>query len=124
MPYQTIWEQQGVFWKYSGIITNEDIVHSNNEFYGNPRSEDANYQLVDGTKIEKLKIDLSSVELLAATDYACGLSLKKLKVAFVSVRPEISELFEAYIDFAIEYNCKWECKIFNDLAAAREWALS
>jgi hypothetical protein len=121
MPYQTRWEKEGVFWKYTGVVTDEDIINSNNEFYGDPRSEESNYQLVDGLDIEQLIISPPSVELLAATDYAAGLSLKPQKVAFVAVKADVLELFQIYIDHAKEYNCRWVCKIFNDIESAREW---
>lgn len=121
MPYQTTWEKKGIFWKYSGIVTDIDIIAPNNEFYADPRSENILYQLVDGTGIEKFKLDEPSLKLLAATDYAAAMSVRKLKVAFVATRVDVVDFFQTYINYAKEFNCEWEFKIFTDLNSARKW---
>ena len=121
MPYQTTWEKKGIFWKYSGIVTDIDIIARNNEFYADPRSENILYQLVDGTGIEKFKLDEPSLKLLAATDYAAAMSVRKLKVAFVATRVDVVDFFQTYINYAKEFNCEWEFKIFTDLNSARKW---
>jgi len=121
MSYQTIWETKGVLWQYTGIVTTHDVVNSNNEFYGDPRSEDIFYQLVDGSQIEKLELDESALELLAATDYAAALTIRQLKIAFVATRPEIIAFFQTYIDHANEFNSNWQYKTFNNIDSARRW---
>jgi len=67
MPYKTTWEKNGIYWKYSGVITREDIFKSNEEFYGDLRSDNVNYQIIDTTDTEEIGFDDSAMEEIGST---------------------------------------------------------
>lgn len=121
MSYKTLWENNGVCWQLSGIVTAQEILDSNNEFYQDPRSDTCKYQLVDCTRLEKFELDDSTMKELAAMDYAASLSVKKLKIALVGKTSHITDIYQQYINHSDNHETTWTTKMFDNMESARNW---
>jgi len=121
MSYKTTWEKKGIVWEYSGVVSPEDILNSNKEFYQDSKSDSTTYQIVDLSNIDNIDLDEFSVEAVAAMDFAESLSVRNVKVAFVISVPGIKEAINKYIELAVKLQTSWSFKIFDDINSAREW---
>ena len=54
MPYELIWEDWGVVFRYWGVASDHDLQQANLEFYDHPRFAEIDYTLVDYTDVTKL----------------------------------------------------------------------
>ena len=57
MSYETIWEEKGIYWKYKGILTGDDLLQSNVAIYGDARFDKLRYQLIDMLDVETFDVD-------------------------------------------------------------------
>lgn len=65
MTYILDWENKGVYWKYSGHVSGQEIVVGSTAIYGHPRFDTSKYKLVDFLDIETIEIDRNEVALIA-----------------------------------------------------------
>ncbi len=47
MAYELAWEDNGVYWKYSGKVVGNEIVDASTSIYGDPRFSTLKYKFVD-----------------------------------------------------------------------------
>jgi len=121
MPYQTYWEKRGILWEFHGAVTADDIAQANVEFYTDSRSDFAQYQIVDTTRVTDLEWSDADIRSMAAHDIGATYALKQMKVVWVAIDPMIDEKLEAYAQLSRRLNSSWEFKGFRSLKEARDW---
>jgi len=121
MPYKTTWEQHGIYWQFSDIVTELDIIDANKEMYKDARFSSIHYFIWDATNTKS--IDLSNVQVDLEAVKAQGESIRKneLKCAFIATDETIKELINQYITTSNELNSTWEFMLFNDIEGVRKW---
>ena len=122
MPHKTNLEPQGVYWQFYGIVAFGEIIAANGEVWGHPGWNKLRYQIVDFLNIEKLDLRDDQAAVAAYMDKAASKTSPQMKVAFVADDTDCLELCKAYIAELDEPG--WEARIFDELAAASEWAKS
>ena len=121
MAYITRWEEQGVCWQLSGVVTSQEIFDFTNEFYENPQSDTVSYQIVDCLKIERFELDSETMLEIAALDYAASLSIRHIKVALVGKDSQVKKINQEYLEYSAGFNSNWIIKIFENMSDARIW---
>jgi hypothetical protein len=121
MPYTTEWEEKGIYWKYTGTVTHEDVMQSNYRFYNDARSDTVQYQILDCSEMDCFDVHDDTIESIAAFDYASSHYLKNIKVALVSSNDKIKSMFQQYIAITRKLSSTWTIRIFDDLVSARRW---
>lgn len=125
MPFENIWERNGIRMHFSGEMSPSDILNANLDFYGDHRSDTARYQILDTLDVTSLADDMpgyaSVMEILAGMDAAASLSVGNLMVALVSTHEGAIDLFKTYAGISEEIQSGWRTGIFHDMAAARRW---
>jgi hypothetical protein len=124
MPYATTWEAAGIVWKYSGAVTDSDILEANYEFYGDDRSDAATYQIVDGLGITHLDLSEDLIERLAIMDAESSRRIRNVKVALIGTDAKVRASFQAYVDASQEHGGNWAIALFADVDSARRWIAS
>ncbi len=124
MPYTTSWEANGIVWMFSGHVSAEEIQRANDEFYKDPRSDTAKYQLIDALNVDSVEWQEADIKEIAAMDAGAGQVIRNLKVAYVSNNKEISEKLEKYIEISRILNKSWSFRGFDRIAAALDWVLT
>ena len=119
MPYETIWEEKGVYWKYSGILTGDDILQSNIGIYGDSRFDNLRYQLVDMLDVESFDVDTEAMEEVTAMDAGASQTNPRLVVALVATQVQAKRLVELYE--TTTGGAPWETAIFESVEEARVW---
>lgn len=121
MPVRTTWEPHGIHWEFYGRVTGEEIDRVNTEFLQDPRSEQAEYQIIDARGVTGTDWTARDAHLIAARDFRATRTVKHLRLAFLTSNPEFGALVDAYIAISVDLDTTWEFRRFDDMLSAREW---
>jgi hypothetical protein len=122
MPHEAIWEDRGIYWKFTGILTGDDLRQSNTSIYGDSRFDKLRYQLVDMLDVESFDVDTEAMEEVTAMDAAASQTNPRLIVAVVATQIQAKRLVELY-ETTIG-NAPWETAMFETVEDARAWITS
>ena len=122
MTFEAIWEEKGIYWKYSGILTGDDILQSNVSIYGDSRFDKLRYQLLDMLDVESFDVDTEAMEEVTAMDLGASQTNPNLIVAVVATQVQARRLVELYENTT--GGAPWETEIFESVEAARAWITS
>jgi hypothetical protein len=121
MPFHTIWEEEGIKWKFYDFVTSAEIWKANEVFFSDPRSKTAKYQLVhtlETTGVEWKPIDIVEI---SANDVAASRSIQRLKLAYIANDDVIRKKIEKYVDISRNLNSDWHFRGFESEEEARSW---
>lgn len=118
MSHKLTWESEGVYWKYTGIVSGEEIIEATTGIYGDTRFDELRYKLVDFIDIESLDVTEQEVALLAFQHKSAATYKANIKNALV-IRPELSELANKFVEFSNDSS--WPIKVFDNMAEANKW---
>ena len=115
--YKLEWEHEGVYWKYYGKVSGEEVIVASTAIYGDPRFDSLRYKLVDFLDVENFKMAKDEVALIAYQHRAAEISNPNVKNAIV-IRSdnELANQFAAFFS-----DSSWEVQVFHDLDEANDW---
>ena len=119
MPYETLWEEKGIKWIFSGSLTNEDLFECNKELYEDPRFLDIEYELCDFTAVEDWPVESKVIFSVGEQDAVQSQRNPNIKVAIISNEPVMRGLTSMYE--ASAYGSKWKTQFFENEEDARAW---
>lgn len=119
MPHTLAWEDKGVYWKYYGHVSGDEVVEASASIYGDPRFDNLHYKLVDFTDVEILDMSAEQILKIASQHDAARLSNPKIKNALISN----TNTEQALIQFRDFFNEResWEVQIFENIKEANDW---
>jgi hypothetical protein len=117
MAYELIWEENGVYWKYTGMVEGSEIVDASTSIYGDARFSTLKYKFVDFYDVECVEIDKSQLALIAYQHLAAERANPYLKNAILV--KSIHEMAREFADFFKKSS--WEVKVFTNLNEANKW---
>lgn len=121
MAYIAKWEDDGFVREFYGVVSSSEVLRSDREFYEDPRSDTAKYQITDFSNAQPGDVDDTDITKIAALDIGASVAIPNLKVAFVTSDEYVKALCEKYIELSQVANETWEFKIFEDMQSARRW---
>ena len=119
MPYETNWSERGIHWRYHGLVTAVETRCADAEFYGDPRSDRAMYQLIDLRDVTHLDFPPHDQKLTAAIDGAASISTPVVRVAFIVPDGRFDEALEIYLDLI--NRTTWSARTFVNAEEAQSW---
>ena len=122
MAYEIEWDYKGVIFRYTEVVTNNDIIASNNEGYAHDNYQGIKYQIVDFTGAEKILVDDETVEMIAAMDGVEANNLPAdLRIAFVGTQDNLKRVFDTYSKTLTKSYTGWSVGYFYDIEVAKAW---
>lgn len=122
MAYEVLWEPpRGAYRKYTGHVTDDELVESVSRLYGDPRFDDLRYIINDFLSIESFAVTEDTVTYIAAISGAAARSNPNIRVALLVSEARGKSLAELYVD------APWTvfpAQIFPDIETARVWLAS
>lgn len=119
MPEEEIWEERGLYWKFSGQATGDQILRALLKRDMDCRFRGMNYMIVDFTSVDEYSMSVADTLKIAEYDSELDGLAPGLRIAIVTTRDEIVEITEFYKQNTA--GTSWEVKILPDLSAARNW---
>jgi len=118
MSYEIIWEPHGVIKRFSGQLTDQDLVQSVIDTEGNMAFDGLRYVINDFLAIDACSASASDVEEISILDKGASMSNPRIRIAVVTTSPEVVVLTEHYAKSPL---CAYPIRIFRSLAEARTW---
>ena len=122
MTFNINWDKKGVYVKFRGIVTPQDLIDANNYVISNANFESIDYQIFDFLHIEDFKISFYDITIIASMDKSQTEFIKDMKVAIVTQDDYVREITTEYDQFMAGSN--WITKIFTSFETAEEWVKS
>lgn len=117
MSHTMAWEEKGVYWKYSGDVSGQEIVDASAVIYGDPRFDTITYKLVDFLDATSMSLSDQEIAVIAHQHKAAEISNPRVKNAIVmTFGADLAEKFAAFFT-----DSSWEVKVFDDLETANQW---
>ena len=118
MPYSLNWEAQGVYKKFTGLVSGEELVRSVNEVANDARFSHAHYEVSDYLDADTSGLSqdaLNEVRALRIGSFSRNLYIR---VAIVTRDPEIQRRIFSTIAARMALH---QIRIFSSLAEANAW---
>ena len=120
MAYDLVWEDNGVYWKYSGDVVGKEIIEASTSIYGDARFVTLKYKFVDFLDVHNLEIDESQLALIAYQHLAAERANPYLKNAIlIKAGHKMEPIAHEFAAFFTKSS--WEVKVFSDPDKANEW---
>ena len=117
MAYEIVWEDHGVYWKYSGKVTGSEIVEASTSIYGDPRFISLKYKFVDFLGADSVDIDKKQLALIAYQHLAAERANPYIKnVILTKAGRKLAGDFAAFFE-----KSSWEVRVFTDADEANSW---
>lgn len=115
------WETEGLYRKFTDIVSGEEILISNFEIQSHPKFLTIKYIINDFSEITGHTVDKAHTAIYSKTDDIISDTKGKLKVAIVASTEELITLAESYRQ--LMKNNQFSCEIFKNLDTARQWVV-
>ena len=119
MPHTNTWKPGGLYRKFTGAISGEEILESNFDLH--PEFQKINYIINDFTEVIEHSVDVIHTKVYASTDEIISDAKGKLKIALVVTQEPLIALADSYREEMI--GNRFDCNIFKTIEDAREWAV-
>lgn len=119
MPHTIIWENKGLYRKFTGIISGEEILESNFELHAHSDFENIKYVINDFIDITEHAIESSHTRAYATSDDVISDRVGKVKIALVVIQDDQIALAENYRELMKDK--VFDCEIFQTVDEARSW---
>jgi hypothetical protein len=119
MPYVNTWESEGLYRKFTGEISGDEILESNYELQADPNFLTIKYIINDFTEVTSHSIETTHTKAYATSDNIISQAKGKLKIALIATQASLISLANDYRD---QMRGKlFECEIFQSIEDARKW---
>ena len=122
MPYELTWEAAGVVFRFSGIVSDDDLVASNDEIYASLRFPEMRYQIVDFSTIDKFDVSAGAVRVVADLDRKASEINPDVRVAIITSETFMRGMSRMYAGSHEAAGGTWATEVFEREDKARAWA--
>ncbi|MFC2096320.1 hypothetical protein ACFLQ3_01305 [Bacteroidota bacterium] len=122
MTFNINWDKKGVYLKFRGVVTAQDLIDANNYVISNVNFEEIDYQIFDFLHIDDFKVTTYDINIVASMDKSQTEFKKKMKVAIVTQDDYVKEITSEYDQFMT--GSDWKTEIFPSYEKAKEWVES
>lgn len=123
MPYETIWEQEGVYQRFSGRITNGDKDRATSAVMEDERFDTIKYRIIDGLAIEEYVLDEENALHAAALDIGATYNKDNFLIVFIATNANHRDNIQHYMRHLKDTHSPWKAQVFEDIESARRWIL-
>ena len=118
MPFEIIWEGDGVYRRYHGNVTIDERRRSFDLICADPRFDDLRYAITDYLAVERYEITPRATEEIAAMHVGALHTNPRIVIAAVAVDTAVIEAIEHFISLRF---ISQPYRIFSSVCEARSW---
>lgn len=118
MPYTVRWEPLGVYKEFSGVVTGAELLASVKEVANDFRFYDIQYEVSDYLDAERTEFTQEALNEVRAVRIGSFMSNPRIKVALVTLDPEIQQRMETTIASRLTLH---QTRLFSALDEANQW---
>jgi len=118
MAYDIFWEKRGVYRRYSGFISSEELAESILAVEHDVRFDTIRYVINDFIACERIAYSPQKIMEISAIDGAAEQSNPNIRIAIVADKPDVRAVGEAYVAAGMN---TFPTQLFWTVAEARAW---
>jgi hypothetical protein len=118
MPYSLIWEPDGVYKKFNGVVTGAELLRSVIEVSMDIRFVSSQYEVSDYLDTDSTDFSQDALNEVRAVRIGSFMSNPRIKVAIVTHDMEIQQRIYSTIAARLTLH---QTKVFNAVADANTW---
>jgi hypothetical protein len=118
MPYSLIWENDGVYKKFTGVVTGAELVQSVNEVANDMQFGKARYEVSDYLSAESTDFSQDALNEVRAMRIGSFQRNPRIRVAIVTHDPQIQQRIFSTIATRMTLH---QTKVFSAVAEANAW---
>ena len=122
MAHETRMMDKGVYWRFYGRLSFDEILQANSEVWSRPNWDSMAFQIVDLLAVEDADLNTYDITAVSSMDKASARSAGNMRIAMVATDPAIRELCTHYAREMTQPG--WDARLFSDLDSARQWAVA
>jgi hypothetical protein len=119
MTFNINWDKNGVYVKFRGNVTAQDLIDANNYVISNANFETIEYQIFDFLHIDEFTITSYDMSIIGVMDRAQTDFKKEMKVAILTQDDYVIEITSEYEQLMT--GTDWGTKILPSIEEARAW---
>ena len=121
MAFELVWEPRGVYKRFYGHVTGDELMEAVTQVEGDPRFDDLRFVINDFLEISGFAVTEDNVLMVSAIDNAASTSNPNIIIAIVAADLQIQALARLY---AVAPLTVYPTEIFLTIHDARAWILS
>ncbi len=121
MPYELIWEDRGVLFRFRDVVTDDELVQCNLDVYADPKFESIEYELAIFPDSMVFEASVATVRRVAEMDVEASGRNPKIVVAIVATQRVIRGLANLYRLQTEATGGLWKTAHFKTEEEARRW---
>lgn len=121
MPYELVWEPDGVLNRLSGFVSAREFVRSLEKIQGAPQFSDVRYVISDFTDVSGHEIGETTLAHLAAFHFGVLAYHPNCRMIFVTADADFQTLLNMSLKLKIS---SYPIEILSTLSEARDWVES
>ncbi len=121
MPYELIWEDRGVLFRFWDVVTDDQLVQCNLDVYADPKFESIEYELAIFPDSMVFEASVATVRRVAEMDVEASGRNPKIVVAIVATQRVIRGLANLYRLQTEATGGLWKTAHFKTEEEARRW---
>ena len=118
MPYSLFWEPNGVYKKFTGLVTGSELVRSVNEVANDIRFADAHYEISDYLSAQHTDFSQDALNEVRAVRIGSISRNPGIRVAIVTLDTQIQQRIYSTIAARLTLH---QTKVFSSLPEAEVW---
>ena len=119
MPYLLIWEHDGVYKKFTGVVTGDELLRSVNEVANDMQIGKARYEVSDYLGAESTEFSQDALNEVRAVRIGSFQRNPRIRVAIVTRDPQIQQRIFSTIATRLTLH---QTQLFSDVVDANLWA--
>jgi hypothetical protein len=119
MAYQMIVEDDGFVFRFRGVVTLDEVMEANREWYYRTDLDQYRYQIWDFGNVDRIDMDEFDAKVVAVLDGMPYRLDRTLQLALIGTGDDIINLFKEYASTLD--NDKFDTRVFKDEPEARKW---
>lgn len=123
MLVENKWDESGLYIKFEGAITPEDIFLTSDN-YGDIKFDRIKNTIVDLTGVSEVKVNENDLNMKGSQSSAASDWNKRIQLIIVVNSEEMRQHLQPYLKVLKDLKCPWEVRIVETLEDARQLAVS
>ena len=120
MTYSHVWEPEGVYMKFWGETSGQEIDEAIDHIRNHPDLPKLKFAIADYLDVDKFLVTRYQTLIIAAHDHWISKANANLKIALLGNKAEVLDAFSTYAESPV-ISGTFEVRTFTDLADARGW---
>lgn len=119
MPYDIVWEPDGVRVDFSEAVKGRELIESTERMESDPRFDEMRYVINDLSAISSHDFSEENLTQLAVINFGAHASHPNCRMVYVTTSPELAELIKQTL--MAEDMKSYIIEVFPTVDAARDW---